>query len=64
MAVLKLEREQGLRFKIDTDQQGRKTVDLELLRELTLTDKTKVFKTSLLMLDDSGRPRVDVRSRV
>jgi hypothetical protein len=56
VAVLKLEREQGLRFKIDTDQQGRKTVDLELLRELTLTDKTKVFKTSLLMLDASGQP--------
>ena len=55
VAVLKLEREQGLRFKIDTDQQGHKTVDLELLRELTLTDKTKVFKTSLLMLDDSDQ---------
>lgn len=53
-SVLKLEREQGLRFHIDTDAQGRKTVDLELLRELTLTDKTKVFKTSLLMLDDTG----------
>lgn len=54
-SVLKLEREQGLRFHIDTDAQGRKTVDLELLRELTLTDKTKVFKTSLLVLDDAGQ---------
>jgi hypothetical protein len=54
VSVLKLEREEGLRFKIDTDQGGRKTVDLELLRELTLTDKTKVFKTSLLMLGSPG----------
>jgi hypothetical protein len=57
VSVLKLEREEGLRFKIDTDQSGRKTVDLELLRELTLTNKTKVFKTSLLMLGPAGDPR-------
>jgi hypothetical protein len=56
VSVLKLEREEGLRFKIDTDQRGRKTVDLELLRELTLTNKTKVFKTSLLMLTSPGEP--------
>lgn len=56
VSVLKLEREEGLRFKIDTDQGGRKTVDLELLRELTLTDKTKVFKTSLLMLGSPDDP--------
>lgn len=49
ICVLKLEREQGLRFNIETDAQGRNIVDLELLRELTLTDKTKVFKTSLLI---------------
>lgn len=55
VSVLKLEREQGLRFHIDTDEQGHKTVDMELLRELTLTDKTKVFKTSVLMLDDTGQ---------
>lgn len=56
VSVLKLEREQGLRFHIDVDDQGRKVVDLELLRELTLTDKTKVFKTALLLLDDTGQP--------
>ncbi len=54
VAVLKLEREQGLRFHIKTDKKGNRVVDLELLRELTLTDKTKVFKTSVLMLDASG----------
>lgn len=54
VSLLKLEREQGLRFAMDVDQQGRTVVDLELLRELTLTDKTKVFKTSLFRLGSSG----------
>ena len=57
VSVLKLEREEGLRFKIDTDPSGRRTVDLELLKELTLTNKTKVFKTSLLMLASPDDPR-------
>jgi hypothetical protein len=57
VSVLKLEREEGLRFKIDTDPTGRKTVDLELLRELTLTNKTKVFKTALLMLESPDDPQ-------
>lgn len=56
VSVLKLEREEGLRFKIDTDQRGHRTIDLELLRELTLTNKTKVFKTSLFMLTKVGDP--------
>lgn len=56
VSVLKLEREEGLRFKIDTDQRGRRTIDLELLRELTLTNKTKVFKTSLLVLASAHEP--------
>jgi hypothetical protein len=56
VSILKLEREEGLRFKIDTDQRGRRTIDLELLRELTLTNKTKVFKTSLLTLTTAGVP--------
>ena len=54
VCVLKLEREQGLRFNIETDAQGRNTVDMEPLRELTLTDKTKVFKTSLLVVAPGG----------
>jgi hypothetical protein len=54
VCVLKLEREQGLRFNIETDEHGHNTVDLELLRELTLTDKTKVFKTSLLVSASGG----------
>jgi hypothetical protein len=56
VSILKLEREEGLRFKIDTDPRGRRTIDLELLRELTLTNKTKVFKTSLFLLPHAGDP--------
>lgn len=48
VSVLKLEREQGLRFRIKVVN-GHRIVDLEFLRDLTLTDKTKVFKTSLLV---------------
>jgi hypothetical protein len=47
VAIVKLERERGIRFAIDTVA-GRHIVDLELLRNLTLTDKTKVYKTALL----------------
>ena len=54
VSVLKLEREQGLRFHIGTDDQGHRVVDLELLRELTLTDKTKVFKTSIFAIGSAG----------
>jgi hypothetical protein len=54
VCVLKLEREQGLRFNITTDDEGRNTVDLELLRELTLTEKTKVFKTAVFVCPEGG----------
>jgi 37-kD nucleoid-associated bacterial protein len=47
VAIVKLERERGVRFVLD-EVDGRQVVDLELLRNLTLTDKTKVFKTALL----------------
>lgn len=47
VAIVKLERERGIRFAIDTVD-GRHVVDLELLRNLTLTDKTKVYKTAVL----------------
>jgi 37-kD nucleoid-associated bacterial protein len=48
VAIIKLERERGVRFAIDTVD-GKHIVDLELLRNLTLTDKTKVFKTAVLL---------------
>lgn len=68
VAVLKLEREQGLRLRIAIVEDHTQ-VDLEYLRDLTLTDKTKIFKTSLLCLDDArpeslyGRVSDDQRGR-
>ncbi len=45
VSILKLEREEGIRFQVN-EVDGRRTVDLQFLRDLTLTNKTKVFKTS------------------
>ncbi len=53
LAVLKLERERGIHFAIKRVD-GHNLLDLELLRDLTLTDKTKVYKTALLAPDDGG----------
>jgi hypothetical protein len=53
VSVLKLEREQGLRLQI-VRRDDRNLADIEHLRNLTLTDKTKVFKTSILGLDIAG----------
>ncbi|HLX32603.1 MAG TPA: nucleoid-associated protein [Gaiellaceae bacterium] len=55
VSILKLEREQGLRLRIHMEGEHAE-VDLEFLRDLTLTDKTKIFKTSLLRLEDAGQP--------
>lgn len=55
VAILKLEREQGLHFTI-TEVDGRRVVDLEFLRQLTLTDKTRIFKTAVLRLGDAADP--------
>jgi hypothetical protein len=64
VSVLKLEREQGLRFRIETVE-NRRVVDLEYLRDLTLTDKTKVFKTSLFVLGGGSKdPAARVSGRV
>lgn len=51
VAVIKLEPERGVQFAI-TDTDGTYTVDLELLRNLTLTDRTKVYKTALMRHED------------
>lgn len=52
VSVIKLEREEGVRVRLDLVD-GQRVIDLEFLRDLTLTDKTKVFKTSILVLDDA-----------
>ena len=55
VAVMKLERESGIRFDITKDGEYAK-VNLELLRQLTLTNKTKVFKTALFTNPDISDP--------
>jgi hypothetical protein len=55
VSVMKLEREQGIRFEIKKVD-GAATVDLELLRQLTLTNKTRVFKTALFQCSDVTDP--------
>jgi len=51
VATVKLERQRGVSFAIDPTTG---TVDLELLRNLTLTDKTKVYKTALFVAGTDG----------
>lgn len=60
LGILKLEREQGLRVHIEIEG-GTTVVDVELLRDLTLTDKTKVFKTSLFRLTGSTADTLEGR---
>lgn len=55
VAVLKLEREQGLRLQFEVVGDHAEVL-LQFLRDLTLTDKTKIFKTSLLRLEQAGDP--------
>ena len=51
VSIIKLEREEGVRVRMNLVQ-GQRVIDLEFLRDLTLTDKTKVFKTSILLLGE------------
>lgn len=53
VALLKLEREQGIRAQLNTTG-STTTIDLTYLKDLTLTDKTKVFKTALIGFKDSA----------
>jgi 37-kD nucleoid-associated bacterial protein len=55
IGILKLEREEGVRFQI-REHQGRRVVDLAFLRDLTLTDKTKIFKTAILTMGTADQP--------
>ena len=48
IGVLKLEREEGLRLQ-QSQLEGKSTVNLEHLRDLMLTQKTKVFKVGLFV---------------
>lgn len=54
LAILKLEREEGVRLQQD-QVRGRNTFQLSLLHELILTQKTKLYKIGLFTEDD-GEP--------
>ncbi len=47
LAILKLEKESGVRVRQEVTGEGRRTLSMEHIRELMLTDKTKVFKVGL-----------------
>jgi hypothetical protein len=69
VAVLKLEREQGVHVLVDEGEDGQ-VINLEFLRDLMLTRKTRVFKAAVLDLSDAedsmslrGTASDDQRSR-
>jgi hypothetical protein len=55
IAILKLEREVGVHVVID-EQEAKRVINLEFLRDLTLTKKTRVFKAAVVELADLGDP--------
>lgn len=55
VVILKLERQRGVHFTIE-EIDGRNVVDLEFLRRLTLTDKTRIFKTAVLCVAEPDDP--------
>lgn len=55
VSLVKLEREQGVRVHL-TVIEGETLIDLQFLRDLTLTDKTRVFKTSILRSSGADDP--------
>lgn len=54
VALLKLEKEQGARAHLDTVE-GQRTFTIEHLRELMLTEGTRVFKASLFWWNDPAQ---------
>jgi hypothetical protein len=55
MAIVKLEREQGVRVQLNVVQ-GKTLIDMQYLRDLTLTEKTRIFKTTILETNSQFEP--------
>jgi 37-kD nucleoid-associated bacterial protein len=55
IAILKLEREVGVHVLID-EEEAKRVINLEFLRDLTLTRKTRVFKAAVVELLEEGDP--------
>ena len=52
LSILKVEREEGVRVRQKTSVDGLMTFDVEHIRDLMLTRKTKLFKIVLFYLED------------
>jgi len=62
LVILKLEREQGLRIQQERNTEGERTFTLEHLRELMLTEGTRIFKAALFQND--GDDNVEIAGLV
>ena len=51
LAIMKLAREQAVRIERQSDIQGRFIFDLEHVRDIILSDRSRVFKAALFTLD-------------
>jgi len=52
LAILKVEREEGVRIQQDTTDQGKTTFNAQHIKDLMLTNKTKLFKIVLFYQND------------
>lgn len=53
LAIMKLQKEEGVRVQ-ETELEGHHTLSVEHLRELMLTERTRVFKAGVFYRDDEG----------
>jgi hypothetical protein len=56
LAILKLERLQGVRAVRETTDSGQRHFNLSHLRDLMLNERTRVFKAGVFVLGTDGRP--------
>ena len=54
LAILKVEREDGVRIQRDTTEQGKTTFSAQHIKDLMLTSKTKLFKIVLFYKDNDN----------
>lgn len=54
LAILKVEREEGVRIQRDTTEQGKTTFSAQHIKDLLLTSKTKLFKIVLFYQKDDN----------
>lgn len=54
IALLKVEKQEGVRVRRDVTDEGKSTLNPEHLRELMLTERTRVFKAGVFYRDQEG----------